>query len=391
MRFLRLMLKLAAGLVVSALLAIGVDIATFDRAAAEADYERLKHALAQNYANLDWQRDHRGLDLTALDHETGEALGGAYGRMGAYLVFRDFIGSFRDPHLHIDWGAAPDWTHVVERSQVGDGDGATCEAMGYEAEDMRGDIGFEALEGWQAIASPNFPAGVIGDTGALRIAEFGENKYGGVCERAQQPGQDQRALQLATRAILQDELRAAIAAIRAAGATRLIVDVTGNGGGSEWASEAAALFADGTLWRARPQMPDPQCDRSGIWEGEEVCPIFTGEPESEEIEGEGSWTGPLTILVDRNSASATEAFATWLAGSGRAQLVGERTLGAGCGFIDGGNAVELESVPIHVMMPNCSRFTLDGINEIEGLEPDIVFDLAADGAARRLIALLEGA
>lgn len=391
MRFARLLLKLAAGLVAVALLVIGVDIATFDRAVAEADYDRLKRGLAQNYANLDWQRDHRRLDLAALDDETTEALDEVYGRVGAYFVFDRFIARFGDPHLHIDWGDAPDWTHVVERSQVGDAGGATCDAMGYEVEDMRGDIGFEDVEGWQAIPSPNFPAGTVGETGVLRIAEFGENKYAAVCEQAQEPGHDQRGLQLATRAVLQEELRAAIAALRAAGATRLIVDVTGNGGGSEWAGEAASLFADGTLRRARPQMPDPQCDRSGIWAGEDVCPIFAGEPGIEEIAGEGAWNGPLFILVDRHSASATEAFASWLTGSGRAQLVGERTLGAGCGFINGGNAIQLESVPIHVMMPNCSRFTLDGVNEIEGLEPGIDFDFTADGAAMRLIGLLKGA
>lgn len=382
MALLRMLAKTIGGLVALVILALVIDIASFDRAAAQDDYERLKRGMAQHYANLDWMRDHRGLDVVALDRETSAALEGAWGRFGTWMAFRDFVAAFGDPHLHADWGEAPDWTHLVEVSQAGSVTSTDCDAEGYESEDREGELGLDGIAGWRDIGGDNFPAGIVHDTGVLRIAAFGEDMYRDACSQAQAEGQDQRALQLATRAILQADLRDTIGALREAGATRLLVDVTGNGGGSEWATEAAALFAQGTLRRAMPLMPEPACDRSGLWRGETVCPAFAADPQIEEMPGEGAWNGPLYILIDGNSASATEAFATWLAGSGKAKLVGTRTLGAGCGFIDGGNAVQLRSIPMHVMMPNCSRFTLDGVNEIEGLEPDIRLDWSRPDAVR---------
>ena len=79
--------------------------------------------------------------------------------------------------------------------------------------------------------------------------------------------------------------------------------------------------------------------------------------------------GPMVVLVDHRSASAAEDFAYWLVGSGVARLVGERTFGAGCGYMDGGWAYQFTAFDAHAMMPNCSRYTADGINQIEGLEP----------------------
>ena len=96
-------------------------------------------------------------------------------------------------------------------------------------------------------------------------------------------------------------------------------------------------------------------------------------PRSLEI-SPGAWTGPLAILADRRSASATEEFITWLKDNGRAVIAGERTFGAGCGYIDGGSAIPLNAARLHIMMPNCSRYTGEGINEIEGIAPDVPID-----------------
>ena len=41
-----------------------------DRAAWSVDYARIKAGMARPYANLDWVRDHRWLDLAALDRRT---------------------------------------------------------------------------------------------------------------------------------------------------------------------------------------------------------------------------------------------------------------------------------------------------------------------------------
>jgi len=80
---------------------------------------------------------------------------------------------------------------------------------------------------------------------------------------------------------------------------------------------------------------------------------------------------PVYVLINRNTASAAEWFAAVLRDSGAAMLVGERTLGAGCGYVDGGNEVTLRHSAVKVRMPNCTRYRADGTNEVEGITPDV--------------------
>jgi hypothetical protein len=60
---------------------------------------------------------------------------------------------------------------------------------------------------------------------------------------------------------------------------------------------------------------------------------------------------------------------------------GEKTFGAGCGYMDGGNVFAFTAANIHLMMPNCSRFTRDGTNEIEGQAPDVAIEWATQKPA----------
>jgi C-terminal processing protease CtpA/Prc len=155
---------------------------------------------------------------------------------------------------------------------------------------------------------------------------------------------------------------------------KLALDISGNGGGSEWSSEVAAMFAGGTLKRTAPRLAGAKCDRSILWQGKPACSIYAADAQIEELAGKGVWTGPLAVLVDRRSASASEELVTWLKDNGRATIAGERTYGAGCGYVDGGSAIELKAAPLHIMVPNCSRYTRDGINEIEGIPPNVAMD-----------------
>ena len=42
--------------------------------------------------------------------------------------------------------------------------------------------------------------------------------------------------------------------------------------------------------------------------------------------------------------------------------------------MDGGAAYQFTAVSMHLKIPNCSRFTRDGTNEIEGQAPDLPID-----------------
>jgi hypothetical protein len=96
----------------------------------------------------------------------------------------------------------------------------------------------------------------------------------------------------------------------------------------------------------------------------------------------GAVSVPVFILINRGTASASEELASVLRDAGAATLIGERTLGAGCGHIDNGGHFTLSRTGLKVSAPNCARFRKDGTNELEGVAPDIVVPWSGDDVAR---------
>lgn len=354
----------------------------FDRAGWKADYERIKLGLAQGYANLDWQVERRGINLKRADSQISAMLDNAQGDAEAMLAIAKLIEAFRDPHLKLQFGPPPEGARRLPSMSQAATEPARCADIDEPRAKTR--LPYANAPGWRPLASAPFPSGLVGSTGFIRIPSFDEERYAPACSGFRED--DPYARRLALRAALNTLLLDRIADLKAHGVTRLVVDISGNGGGSEWSSEAAALLAGGTLERIAPRLVEPACDRSAIWRGEKVCSPY-GAPTSETLIGKGAWTGPLALLTDRHTASAAEEFVMWLRDNGRAKSVGERTLGAGCGYVDGGNAVALTSASVHLMMPNCSRFTKAGMNEIEGLAADVPLDWSAANPAEALGAI----
>jgi hypothetical protein len=380
----------AGGLLLLAAGAAGWDMATYDAKAWSADFERLKRDMAQGYANLDHVAGTRRIDLRRLSEETGAEIEQAGSRLRAYRAIKRFAAAFGDPHVSFEArspappGAAAQAAGPPKSPPVVD-----CGAAGYEEAEHGFRFPWQTAPGWRDIAHGNFPSGMIGNTGVLRIAEFSESRYLSACRAAFRTGLDERALQLATRAVLQGELKARIASLKAQGAERLLVDISANGGGSEWVQEAIALFTGRTLSRRAALMAAPRCDRSGIWRGERVCPVLAAQEESATIAGTGDWRGPVLMLIDGGTASASEDFVAWLKENGVAKVLGARTYGAGCGYVDGGTVTRFRAMPYQVKMPNCARFLRSGENEIDGIPPDIALPMdKPDQAAAALARLL---
>jgi hypothetical protein len=370
-RTLLLVAAIAAG-------AIVWDVATYDAEAWRRDYAHLKHELAHRYANLDWLVDHRGLDLPAIDRETEAAILGAHSRVRAGLALRRFVHSFGDPHLRLVWGH-----READPAPGGSGAGAAEPAIlatladaEYEVGDRSFRIPCHRLPGWIPVAGGPFPTGLAHDLGVLRIASFGEDRYRDIAAQVFVPGQTRRQLQIATRARLQQSLREAIADLRSRGARRLLVDVTGNGGGTEWVTEVVALFTDRELTRRSTRTLAPGRDRSGIFAGRRVPSALAPEAAPARLQGTGEWSGRLYVLVDSNTGSAAEDFVVWLKENGLAKVLGQRTAGAGGGYVDGGGWIRLSAAPFTVRAPNCARFLADGTNEIEGVTPDVELPIA---------------
>ncbi len=371
------------------------DVVTYDREAWLADYARLKHDLAHGYANLDWIRDHRGLDLAELDRQTTHALATAHSRLRASLALRAFLRRFDDPHLRLEPRRPPSppatsgSTAPVRPVAAPPAAVTDCAAAGYEEGDHAFVFPFAEMPGWRQLRAGDFPIGRIGDTGILRIAQFGERRYMSACQRVLRPGMDAYALQLAVRAEQQRLLVDSLETLGRDGARRLLVDVTGNGGGTEWVAEVVALMTGRALTRPASRRVGPECDRDAVWANEPVCPVLAPAGEDEVLQGTGRWSGPLLVLADRDTASAAEDFVAWLQQNRVAVVIGERTLGAGCGYTDGARRTRLEVLPLEVAMPDCARFLADGTNELEGIAPDIAMDTRAADAPARLLSVLQ--
>jgi C-terminal processing protease CtpA/Prc len=108
----------------------------------------------------------------------------------------------------------------------------------------------------------------------------------------------------------------------------------------------------------------------------------------------GVYTGPLFVLVDRHTASASEQFLSHLKTAGRSIVIGQRTAGAGCGYTNGGLDVVLENSGLRIKMPDCVRYLHGGENEVAGISPDIPLatrDFESPDFLARVLAALDEA
>jgi len=84
----------------------------------------------------------------------------------------------------------------------------------------------------------------------------------------------------------------------------------------------------------------------------------------------GLYDGPLFIAVDRRTGSAAELFAAQLQDWAGAIVVGERTAGAGGGWIFGDTPLVLTRTHLEVHLPDHATYRRDGSNTVAGVEPD---------------------
>jgi hypothetical protein len=228
-------------------------------------------------------------------------------------------------------------------------------------------------------------------------------------------------------------------AFRAAKVSGVVVDITDNGGGTDWVIDTARLLfsrdlscaatarvrepaaakdaqedlkelsacgapaADLEWVRAFQAEATQPCDWRGVFRGEAApgCSMLTRSrrstcrpsigaglkcaavkpiPDDHRVHGFGG--APVYVLINRDTASAAEELTAAVRDSGAAILVGERTLGAGCGYVNGGNEVTLKRSAVKVRMPNCVRYRADGTNEIEGILPDVELPWTGDDVGR---------
>jgi len=162
------------------------------------------------------------------------------------------------------------------------------------------------------------------------------------------------------------DVRELIEGLKAKGVNGIVIDLRGNGGGSlTEATELTGLFIDaGPVVQVK--------DSFGKVEVET-------DPEPGVI-----YKGPLAVLVDRNSASASEIFAAAIQDYGRGLIIGEPTFGKGTvqTLIDlnryiPGNRDDLGR--LRLTMAEFFRVS-GGSTQLRGVIPDIEFPLPGDSS-----------
>jgi hypothetical protein len=95
-----------------------------------------------------------------------------------------------------------------------------------------------------------------------------------------------------------------------------------------------------------------------------------------------AWTGRVYVLANATSYSAAEMFAAVMQDNAIAKIVGVRTGGDGCGFMEDTPPVVLPHSRLRFRMPNCVRLRADGSSEVAGIAPDLPV-AAIDGESPR--------
>ena len=445
-----------------------------DRAAWQADFERLLDHMASAYANLEWAREERGLDVYALAERARAELAETGSRRAARRAVRRFVEAFGDPHFRVLDGIASQAAQLepepIPRTAQADD---ALDVMGFKSRDLSFRLDFERLEGFQplhASAANPFAFGLLtlpngARVGMVRIAHFGENGYPQVARgmwaefAAALSGDCGLECQWEFRHGVMNRLLAYLAEgtrfLTEQGIDALLVDIVKNGGGTDWAAIAPRLFApplincpDGgvirhphhserfarrlasvdellsqpdltaqsrrLIERARENLAtsfaaaDSVCDRRAMFDRPDFepscsqlhvtagCGAFEYLPPGSlaGVSARGSlfapldfefeealWTGPLFVVMDGSTASASEHFLALLEANSAATFLGQRSQGAGCGYIGGGVPALLGSLDLTVRMSDCVRFRADGRNELEGIDPHVPIEWSgSDGA-----------
>lgn len=158
--------------------------------------------------------------------------------------------------------------------------------------------------------------------------------------------------------------------LKAERVSAVVVDLRGNGGGAlNEAIDLAGLFIDvGPVVQVRGTN-----GKIGV-EGDQRAGV--------------AWAGPLAVLVDKGSASASEIFAAAIQDYGRGLIVGETTYGKGTvqslidldGFV--GSTASARQTPAlgQVKLTIAQFFRINGATtQRDGVRPDVAFPVTADG------------
>jgi Peptidase family S41 len=429
------------------------------------DLAQMRSAFSGKYANFEWALFEREIDLSALFADARKRIDAAGTDAAARAAFDRLVRRLGDGHVELDW---PDGAAQSKGPPLPCADYDAARAAQPLAAFAKGYVPIVTAQ------SGVFPAGLLTTgkhrVGVIKIALFSPTAFPVLCKEAlaalsisaDKPCDDQceNKVDAWAQARLNADFIAQLENLEHAKVDTLLVDIAGNGGGTEWAEAVARMltpirlksapmgFVRGPHWvqrfgeteaklrraaedasrddramllkfageaAAKKAVAATLCDSAPFWSGkrppcawlgkgfyatgplESADPrALKGKPWAAEVftpmkysYAEGLWRGPLIVLVDAGSGSASEEFAAELQDNHAAVIIGEPTYGVGCGHTDGGTPTTLSHSRAILLVPDCVRFRADGRNEAAGVMPDVLVGFRRpDGPHLRAAAFL---
>lgn len=245
---------------------VGFDRIGYDPAPYLADLALLEAKTAEGYANLEWQATRKVVDPVALHRLTDSLIRHAGAKSEARKALHDFGRAFQDGHFAVI-RPTPAIAAWIEAKVTGRSDApirmtsdarTACRAMGFEG--TKGEHSMLWVlpnrTGRDDVAERPFPGMMLPledgkEVGVVRIASFGTAGYLDGCmaawpEARRMTGDSicgdpcREFLWLAGANHLLNALDLTLQEMRQYDA--VVVDLTGNGGGTDWVNPAARLF-----------------------------------------------------------------------------------------------------------------------------------------------------
>ncbi|HEY0013704.1 MAG TPA: S41 family peptidase [Allosphingosinicella sp.] len=231
------------------------------------DLAVIREAFRTKFANLPWLLEEREFDLDGLFTRAERLLGTARSDADAVAILNRLIQRIADGHVALNWPRppAPPAAAPANAPPAPPTAADFCRARGYDPGQASPGLA-PALTGYTPLdADPVLPAGTFsaGGTryGILRIGVFDPHGFPTLCtdgvaalsiplDRPCDETCDDRIVTHAYRRLTAAMIER-LTALRAAGAEILLVDITGNGGGSEWTEAAARMVTPRPLQSAR--------------------------------------------------------------------------------------------------------------------------------------------
>jgi len=212
------------------------------------DLSQLTAEMSAHYANLEYAVQERRMDLPGLHRETEAKLSQSCDDQEARKVLESFLKAFGDGHLVIDWPRPAPPPEAAKPSEPQ----SLCARLDYKKFGFKPGIDFASLPQFTTVGGAEadwFPGGILRLTdtaklGVIRMSIFSEHAYPDACQQTVQElhlresdkcdEKCENTIERETANRLTAAMVRRLSQLQAAGATAILVDITRNGGGSNW-------------------------------------------------------------------------------------------------------------------------------------------------------------